>query len=179
MMSEIRTSLKQKEFAKLHEEMQRIDANLAVLEKSGLKKSASARELLNKRNALSIDCKNLIDEDYEDRRMCARLLLQCFAMCDALTVATEMMRDQLIKVYGSTREAEDNFGTLLNQCAKNTGEVVEIIDKAHDFRMSMNYAKMADEVTEAVLLAAYEVVHRHYEADNGNNITHKGTYLKK
>ena len=174
MASEIiRPSLKQKRAAKLTDDIKRLDENLAVFERSGLKNSPAAKSLLSTRNALTIDRKALLDSDNEDRRMSVRLLLQCFAMCDALTVATEMFRDHLINIYGSTRDSENDFDTLLKQAAVTTGQIVEMIDKAHDFKMSMNYAAMADEVTEAVLLASYEVVHRHHEADNGNNITYK------
>lgn len=172
-VKKMRESKKMVQAQKLSQRIRLLGDNYDVLRRSGLEKSPTARDLLQTRNALVYDRDKLVKEDTEDRRMSARLLLQCLAMCDALTVAVEMFRDHLIKVYENVSDAENDFAALLWSVAKEAGDVVTMIDKAGDFNMSMNYAAMADEVTEAVLVAAYDVVHKHYEADNGNNITFK------
>lgn len=168
-----RPTRKQIRAARMTEDIARLGENYDVMKRTGLEKSPAAKDLLKTRNAVIYDRDRLLEENERDKRLIVELLLQCFAMCDGVCTSVEMLYDKLKEVYGDLRDAEVDFGELLKNAAKTTGDIVTYIDHAHSFKMSMAYAAMAEEVIAEVMKVAHKVIKKHHDADNGNNLSYK------
>lgn len=169
--------MKQQRIVSINNDLAALRSNLSVFEKSGLRKSGQAKELVRKINEKVCERDEMIRIDRQDRRECVEHLLLGFAAADFACEACNQLSAKLKKTYGKLLSEQDDLIRLLDGLAKEFGSLVLIIDKACDERFSMNFAAMSDEImdtlTKESLARAKEIVERHDNADNGNNIRFK------
>lgn len=170
-------SIKQRKIVGINGSIAQIRANLEVLDKSGLRKSNEAKRMVQEMNSLVIERDKLDKQDRQERRECVEHLLLCIAAADFACEAGNLLSTKLKKTYGRLLEAQEDLIKLLDGVAKDFGGLVMLIDRACDERFSMNFAAMSDEImdsmTQANIAQAKEIVARHDNAGNGNNIRFK------
>lgn len=170
-------SVKQREIMAINDKLELVRKNIEVYERSGLRKSKEARKLIGDLNELIFERDELIKEDIRARRDCIAYLLLCIAAADFSREACDMLEDKLKKTYGKVQEGQLDFLTLLREFSEHFGSLVTMIDSVKDFRFSMNFAAMSDEIMDTMtaknLEEARAIVHRHHDAGNGHNIEFK------
>lgn len=170
-------SVKQREIMAINDKLELVRKNIEVYERSGLRKSKEARKLIGDLNELIFERDELIKEDIRARRDCIAYLLLCIAAADFSREACDMLEDKLKQTYGKVQEGQLDFLTLLREFSEHFGSLVTMIDSVKDFRFSMNFAAMSDEIMDTMtaknLEEARAIVHRHHDAGNGHNIEFK------
>lgn len=177
MTSKKLPSIKQRKIAILNNTLGALRANLNVYEKSGLRKSDQARELVRKINATVYERDEMIRQDQLERRECVEHLLLGIAAADFACEACNLLSAKLKQTYRELLPEQEDLIKLLDGLGKELGSLVLLIDRASDERFSTNFAAMSDEImtelTKTSLEKAKEIVSRHDNADNGNNIRFK------
>ena len=170
-------SLKQRRIASLNNDLAALLANLTIFEKSGLRKSEGAKNIVRQINEVVLERDELIRKDEQDRRDCVEHLLLGIAAADFACEACNLLSTKLKEIYGELLPEQLDLIKLLDGIGRDFGGVVLIIDRACDDRFSSNFAAMSDEIiselTQSSLEKAKEIVSRHDNADNGNNIRFK------
>lgn len=170
-------SIKQRKIALLNNALAALRANLSVFEKSGLRKSDQAKELVRKINETVYERDEMIRTDGLERRECVEHLLLGIAAADFACEVCNLLSAKLKQTYGELLLEQEDLVKLLDGLGRDLGGLVLLIDRASDDRFSMNFAAMSDEImselTKTSLEKAKEIVSRHDNADNGNNIRFK------
>lgn len=167
-------SIKQRQISAINDELALLRGNLEVLEKAGLRKSGQAKELVKRINGKVLDRELLVREDQKERRDCVQHLLLAISAADFACEACNRLSEKLKKTYGTLLPEQKDLIGLLDGLGRDFGGLVLIIDKACDEYFSINFAKMSDELmdtmTQRNLDKALEIIRKHDDAGNGNNI---------
>ncbi len=176
-------SIKQRRIAGLNDTLAALRENLSIFEKAGLRKSEGAKNIVRQINEAVMERDEMIRADRQDRRECVEHLLLGIAAADFACEACNLLSSKLKDTYGELLPEQGDLIRLLDGLGKDLGGLVLIIDRASDDRFSSNFAAMSDEImnelTKTSLAKAKEIVSRHDNADNGNNIRFKGRTDKK
>lgn len=168
-------STKQRRMMAMNEKLAFLRGNLEVYQRAGLRKCAEAKSLIKQMNDIIYERDRMEREDKADRRSCTAHLLLCIAAADFACEACNRLLSQLQSTYGTIQHGQYEFTQLLAGLAKDFGALVVMIDKVRDDRFSLNFAGMSDEIMDTMtakcLDEAMEIVKRHHDAGNGNNIT--------
>lgn len=170
-------SIKQRRITSLNGIISALQENLSVYDKAGLRKSEGAKNIVRQINELVMERDELIRADNRERRECVEHLLLCIAAADFACEACNLLSSKLKQTYGELQMEQLDLIKLLDGLGRDLGGLVLIIDKASDERFSTNFAAMSDEImssiTKTSLEKAKEIVSRHDNAGNGNNIRFK------
>ena len=170
-------SIKQRKIVELNNTLAALRENLIVFEKAGLRKSEGAKNIVRQINEAVYERDELIRLDRADRRECVEHLLLVIAAADFSCEACNRLSSKLKETYGSLLPEQEDLIKLLDGIGNDLCELVQLIDRANDDRFSLNFAAMSDEMTDTLtkdsLVKAKEIVSRHDNADNGNNIRFK------
>ena len=168
-------SIKQRRIMAMNDKLKYLRGNLEVYERAGLRKCAEAKALIKQMNDIIFERDRVEREDNADRRNCTAHLLLCIAAADFACESCNHLLSQLQSTYGTIQHGQYEFTQLLAGLAKDFGALVCMIDKVRDDRFSYNFADMSDEIMDTMtaknLDEAMEIVKRHHDAGNGNNIT--------
>lgn len=150
---------------KLSGDIQRLRAQRDVLKTSGLDKEAKrVQQLINDKE---IERRRLEDRLNDERRiMCAQICI-AFAACDIATTAADDF-DEVMRKYGTSRaDAVNSFSQAIREQASSFNKIVQVIDEAEHTALSLFYADMAEEITEAALAVAREIVAKYMNTEKG------------
>ena len=138
-----------------------------VMCKAGLEREAR-KKILPTINALVAKRDALERELNARHEKIARGLLAVFAACDIATIAVDKFHDAIVE--GEATSADDALVGLIKDMADRWNEMVQIIDEGGCEQLSLYYADMAEEISDAVFPTIMEIIEKHQHTDVGKKL---------
>lgn len=137
-------------------------------------KGASTTEQIEKfnvkLNAMVAERDELLRVSYQERRACAKILLQCFCCCDLMAELADEFGDKQKEISHGMETNDNDFAAAMRQVGRDAEELVTQIDKADNYALAVYYAKMAEEATTSAKKAIAEVIDRWADTDKGKQL---------
>lgn len=146
-------------------ELERMRDQKRILQQCGL--DAEAKRVQRIINEKENERRAYEDQLNDERKIMAKQLLVCFAVCDLATTAADKFGALAHKLSRGLYGNKNNFTDELRQQAEAWNKLVQIIDTGGNMKAAMLYADMAEEICDRVFPLIEEVINKYINTPKG------------
>lgn len=150
---------------KMSQELDKLREQKRVLQQCGL--DAEAKKVQRIINEKENDRRAYEDQLNEERKIMAKQLLVCFAVCDIATSAADKFGALAHKLSRGLYGNRNNFTDDIKKQAEAWNKIVQIIDSGGNMKAAMLYADMAEEVCDRVFPVIEDVINKYINSPKG------------
>ena len=169
----MRLTKKEKQIADIGERIANLNKDYDALNRAGLKKSDSARQILAKINDLTRERAALEEVALEEKRIVAGAMMLAISGADFACEVADNFERKVKEIYGDVAVNESTLIDAIKRCSLQLANIVVVMDKAGDV-LGEHFADMSEELMDTCishnLNAAEEIIQKHMAMNRGKNL---------